>query len=100
MPVTAAQCFEAAMLMLFGISWPFAILKTVRTRNVQGVSLLFIGLVFVGYLCGLTAKWLRSVASGQPIPPETFLYAMNALLVGIEIVLYFRYRQPKAAEAS
>jgi hypothetical protein len=97
MHVTAAQCFEAAMLMLFGISWPFAISKTFRTRNVQGVSLLFIALVFIGYLCGLAAKLLRSAAGGAPIPPETYLYAMNAVLVGIEIVLYFRYRQPAGA---
>ena len=94
MHVTAAQCFEAAMLMLFGISWPFAIFKTVRTRNVQGVSFLFISLVFIGYLCGLAAKLLRSSDGGQAIPPETILYAVNAVLVGIEMSLYFRYRQP------
>lgn len=98
MNVTVAQCFEAAMLILFGISWPFAILKTARTRNVQGVSLLFISLVFIGYLCGLASKLLGSSAGHQPIPPQTALYALNAILVGIEIVLYFRYRQPAQAK--
>ena len=96
MHVTTDGCFESAMLILFGISWPSAIFKTLRTRNVQGMSLLFITLVFIGYLCGLTAKLLRSSATGTPIPPETYLYAMNAVLVGIEMVLYFRYRQQAA----
>ena len=32
---------EAAMLICFGASWPFAIIKTVRAKNPAGKSYLF-----------------------------------------------------------
>ena len=35
--------FEAVMLLCFGMSWPMAIIKTLRARSVQGVSPLLSG---------------------------------------------------------
>jgi hypothetical protein len=74
------------MLFCFGISWPFAIIKVLKTKSVKGISLLFLGLVFIGYLCGIIHKCFYS--SDWVI----LLYIYNALLVFTQIVLYFIYR--------
>jgi urea transporter len=92
---TWAQGFEAVMLLCFGISWPASILRTYRAKSVAGKSLLFLSLIFTGYLAGIAAKLIR--ASHQGGYPEwvTGLYALNALLVGADIALYLRYSKPE-----
>ena len=42
--------FEALMLICFGASWPFAIIKTIRAKNPAGKSYLFSVLVIIGYM--------------------------------------------------
>ena len=74
------QFFEGAMLVCFGVSWPIAILKTFRTKRVEGKSRIFLILVFVGYLAGIAAKFLRAHTGGAPLEMVTGLYALNALL--------------------
>jgi len=87
-----AQVFESAMLICFGTSWPISILKALRTKHVRGKSLGFMGLIFVGYLFGVTAKFIYAAALHEPLSPVTALYALNAVLVGIDIALYYKYR--------
>ena len=50
--------FEAGMLLCFGASWPAAVLKTYRTKNVEGKSLVFLSLILIGYICGMINKVL------------------------------------------
>lgn len=90
-----AQSFESVMLICFGIGWPVAILKTVRTRRVEGVSLGFLCLILTGYLAGVGSKFFRAAAPAAGLEAVTALYAANALLVGTEIALYLRYRGRK-----
>ena len=77
--------FESVMLICFGLSWPVAILKTLRTRNVKGMSPFFLGIIEVGYLAGILFKcfgqcdWVLG------------LYLLNLVLVGIELGLYLRF---------
>ena len=47
-----AQAFEAIMLICFGISWPFNIAKSLRSRTAKGKSLQFEICVVIGYLFG------------------------------------------------
>lgn len=86
------QFFEGAMLICFGVSWPIAILKTLRTKRVEGKSLFFLLLVFAGYLAGITAKVLHARIASQPIELVTGLYGFNALLVAIDFMLVCKYR--------
>ena len=78
--------FEIGMLVGFGVSWPFAVWKTWTSKRVEGKSAVFLWCVFGGYVSGILNKvyysWDAVVA----------LYAFNALLVGADIVLYYRYR--------
>jgi hypothetical protein len=94
---TVAQLFEAVMLICFGVSWPVAIYKTLRTRHVHGKSLLFLVLIFIGYLAGIAAKFITAAQAGTWPTWVTWLYAFNALMVAIEIRLYHKFR-PRAAK--
>lgn len=78
--------FEILMLICFGASWPFAVAKTYKTKNVKGKSILFLSLIFFGYLCGIAHKIL--------FHPDmvVYLYVLNGLLVLADIVLWFQYR--------
>ena len=81
--------FEAGMLLCFGASWPAAVLKTYRTKNVEGKSLLFLLLILTGYVCGMINKVLYF---GYDL--VFWLYVINFVLVFCDLVLYFRYRRP------
>ena len=51
-----ANFFETLMIVCFGVSWPASIAKSYRARTTQGKSLLFLCLLALGYICGITAK--------------------------------------------
>jgi hypothetical protein len=83
---------EAMMLICFGVSWPVAIAKTLRTRSVKGMSLFFLVVVELGYLAGILSK-----LSGRR-DWVIALYFMNFAFVGFEIILYRRYNKPARPE--
>jgi len=81
--------FEIVMLLCFGVSWPVSIAKALRTKLVAGKSPVFMGLIIVGYACGIVHKVLYN--------PDwvTLLYAVNAGMVAVDMYLYFRYSAEK-----
>jgi hypothetical protein len=89
----AAQILEGAMLVCFGLSWPFSIARMWRTRRVEGKSAIFLVLVLTGYIAGVAAKLYRGLAAGQWPEAVTLLYAFNAVLVAIDLALYLRLRR-------
>jgi len=78
--------FEIGMLICFGASWPFAVAKTYKTKNVKGKSILFLSLILIGYLFGMLHKIFFSP------DPVIYLYLANGLLVLADMILYFRYK--------
>jgi hypothetical protein len=88
-----AQIFEAVMLVCFGWAWPVALAKTLRVRKVHGQSVVFLCFVLVGYLSGIVAKILIAAHAGTWPSWVTILYALNAVMVGCAIVLYFRFHE-------
>ncbi|MDD3149234.1 MAG: hypothetical protein PHV68_00210 [Candidatus Gastranaerophilales bacterium] len=79
--------FEIGMLLCFGASWPFAVAKTYKTKNVQGKSLLFLSLILLGYAFGMAHKLFYNY------DVVIYLYALNGLLVLADMILYFRYKK-------
>ena len=77
--------FEALMLICFGLSWPISVVKTLRTKSVSGKSPLFIGVIILGYIFGLTHKLLYS------IDWVIYLYVFNLVVCSIDFILYYRY---------
>ena len=78
--------FEALMLICFGASWPFAVMKTYKTKNVKGKSILFLSLIFIGYIFGIINKVIKGVDF------VIYLYVLNGIFVLTDILLYFNYK--------
>lgn len=83
-----AQFLETMMLVCFGLSWPFNIVKSCRSRTAKGKSLLFEVCIIIGYLCGVAGKFL----SGN-ITYVVAVYFLDILMVGTDLVLTIRNRR-------
>lgn len=95
-PAEIGQFLEGAMIVCFGISWPFSIHRTWKAKRVEGKSLVFLVIVFVGYLVGMGSKFVKAYG-GKELERVVIFYAINAVLVGIDLALYLRYRKRAAA---
>lgn len=82
------QVFEMIMLVCFGLSWPFNITKSIRSRTAKGKSVLFEIMIIIGYLSGVTGKLI----SGN-ITYVLAFYAVDILLVSTDLILTFRNRK-------
>ncbi len=89
-----SQFLEACMVVCFGVSWPMNIAKSLRTRSAKGKSLPFLLFIFVGYVCGIGAKLIT-----RNITYVFVFYVLNLLMVGADILLYFRNRRLDARRA-
>ena len=79
------QLFEVLMLVCFGISWPFNISKSWKSRTAKGKSLVFELCVVVGYLCGIAGKFV----SGN-VTYVVAVYVLDVSMVTIDIILTLR----------
>ena len=52
-----AEIFEIIMVLCFGASWPFNVMKSYKARTTKGKSLLFLCLIFFGYIAGIASKF-------------------------------------------
>ena len=85
----AVQLCEIAMLLLFGLSWPFNIAKSWRSRTAKGKSVVFEFIVIFGYLVGLLGKYISYTRTGV-WAYSVWFYLADIAMVAIDIVLYFR----------
>jgi len=79
--------FELIMLVCFGLSWPFSIYKSYTSKSIKGKSPVFLGLVLVGYVSGIINKLLNN----NDI--VTVVYILNAVMVTIDLILYYRNKK-------
>jgi dolichyl-phosphate-mannose--protein O-mannosyl transferase len=79
--------FEVAMLLCFGAAWPFSIYKSWKSRRTGGKSVVFLFIVISGYAFGILNKVFHAFDA------VVSLYALNALMVSIDAVLWFRNRR-------
>ena len=89
-----SEIFEIAMVLCFGASWPMNIMRSYRARTAKGKSLAFLLLIFFGYIAGITSKLINPVymASFSEKWYVLFFYFLNLIMVGIDLILYFRNR--------
>ena len=86
--------FEITMLACFGAAWPFSIIRSLKTKSVSGKSVIFLWIVLAGYFAGIAHKLLYSLDG------VIFFYALNAVMVAIDIALYYRNLRLAAARIS
>lgn len=79
--------FEIIMLICFGSAWPFSIAKSWVSRRNSGKSIIFLFIVFTGYVSGCFHKGFYN------FDKVIFLYMLNGLMVFCDILIYFRNRR-------
>ena len=98
-----SEVLETAMIVSFGISWPVNVLKSYQSRTSKGKSLLFLFLIFFGYIAGIAAKlcnesYMAKIGQKWYI---LFFYVLNFLMVGLDLCMYYRnWRLDRAAKTS
>ena len=84
-----SEIFEIIMVVSFGASWPFNVMKSYRARTTKGKSLLFLLLIFFGYIAGIVAKLTADTFKWYVL----FFYVLNLIMVGTDLVLYARNKR-------
>ena len=89
-----SEILEIVMVVSFGASWPLNVMKSYKARTAKGKSLSFLCLIFFGYIAGIASK-LMNKAYMEAFSEKwyvLFFYVFNLVMVGIDLVLYFRNR--------
>lgn len=87
-----AELLEIIMIVSFGASWPLNVIKSYRARTAKGKSLLFLCLIFFGYIAGIASKlvndaYMAVIAERWYV---LFFYVLNLIMVGVDLILYVR----------
>lgn len=79
--------FEVLMLICFGFAWPTNIYKSIKSKSIEGKSVIFLYVVFFGYIFGIIHKILKS--------PDIVIifYIINAIMVLVDLMLYYRNKK-------
>ena len=96
-----AEILEVLMIVSFGASWPFNVMKSYKARTTKGKSLTFLCLIFFGYIAGICSKFVNEayMAAFAEKWYVLFFYVLNLVMVGIDLVLYARnYKLDKENE--
>lgn len=79
--------FEILMLTCFGFAWPISIYKSVTSKSIQGKSVLFLYVIIVGYISGIIYKIYYNMDF------VVYLYGLNALMVFVDLLLFYRNKK-------
>ena len=90
-----AELLEIIMIVSFGASWPMNVIKSYKARTTKGKSLAFLCLIFFGYIAGIASKlvnpaYMDAIAQKWYV---LFFYVLNFIMVGADLVLYFRNKK-------
>ena len=87
--MTLSELFEIIMMVTFGASWPFNVVKSYKVRTTKGKSIVFLVLILVGYIFGIISKLVAPSFKWYVM----FFYVLNFLMVSADFILYFRNRK-------
>jgi hypothetical protein len=82
-----SQLLEAIMLICFGLSWPMALVKNIKAKSAEGMSLSFLLLIITGYVAGTAAK----IIAGN-ITYVLIVYVVNLVIVTMNLIVFFYNR--------
>lgn len=90
-----SEFFEILMIVSFGASWPLNVIKSYKSRTAKGKSLIFLCLIFFGYIAGIISKllnesYMESISCKWYV---LFFYVLNLIMVGMDLCLYIRNRK-------
>ena len=95
-----SELLEIIMIVSFGASWPFNVIKSIKTKSTKGKSLLFLCLIFFGYIAGIASKFMNAdyMAHFASKWYVLFFYILNLVMVGADLVLYYINRRRELKE--
>lgn len=79
--------FEIAMLICFGFAWPTSIAKSLRSKSIEGKSVLFLYVILAGYVFGIIHKFIYNLDF------VVLLYMLNFVMVFVDLLLYYRNKR-------
>lgn len=90
-----AEILEVLMIICFGASWPFNVIKSYKARTAKGKSLGFLCLIITGYIAGIVAKLINEAYMAEFSTKwyVLFFYVLNLLMVTADLILYFRNKK-------
>ena len=89
-----AELLEIVMIVSFGASWPFNVVRSYRARTAKGKSPVFLILIILGYIAGIASKFLNTayMAAFAEKWYVLFFYFLNLIMVAADFALYLRNR--------
>ena len=78
-----SEFLEIIMILCFGASWPFNVMKAYKARTAKGKSLLFLCLIIIGYIAGISSKFLN----------EAYMASINYKHMFIQKVQHDQFRE-------
>ncbi|MBQ3639798.1 MAG: hypothetical protein II955_04700 [Clostridia bacterium] len=89
------EIFEIIMILCFGASWPFNVVKSWKARTAKGKSPFFLCLIFAGYIAGIVSKFCNAsyMASFSTKWYVLVFYFINLTMVSVDLCLYIRNRK-------
>jgi len=99
--MSVAEVMEVIMVLCFGASWPFNVIKAYKARTAKGKSILFLLLIIIGYIAGISSKFLNEayMASIGEKWYVLFFYFLNLIMVSADLAMYFRNKKLDAEAA-
>ena len=90
-----AEFFEILMIISFGASWPMNVYKSYVSIINKVKSIGFLCLIFFGYIAGIISKlinesYMANIADKWYV---LFFYVLNLIMVGADIIIYFRNKR-------
>jgi hypothetical protein len=78
--------FELFFFVFIACAWPISIARMLKRKSTKGKSLIFSGVVLLGYVFGILHKFLYS--------PDWVLavYFLDFALVAADIIVFFHVR--------
>ena len=80
--------FELIMIICFGVSWPFSLYKSIKSKSTKGKSAIFLIAVIIGYASGIIGKIVN-----DNITYVFVFYCINLCMVALDLVFYFINRR-------
>ena len=89
------EILEIIMIVSFGVSWPFNVVRSYRARTAKGKSPAFLIFILIGYIAGIAAK-LANPAYMAEFSTKWYVlifYILNFIMVSVDFGLYLRNRR-------
>ena len=93
---------EIIMIVLFGASWPFNLVRAYKAKTAKGTSIMFLFLIEIGYTAGILSKIFAAIYEGSEFWTALRIiafcfYIVNFAMLFTAILIFFRNKKIDAS---